>query len=276
MRSSRSQSNSDWCWFVSDKVLKVTSGDVGIHELEKTIGVALLGEGNGDWSWFVGHEVLEVSSGYVGVHKLEEAIGVRLGLIELEEGLGDWGIGVLDQVNEGGSSDVLSVKFTNLDLAGLVLLGPVGSLVINGVVSIIIWETLIKDILKSFTTGEGISDVNGIGLWDSLDHDGKGDVVVIRDILLLISGSLKDGVEGVVSDDLSEGLEGNGLNDILRVGWHNLQGDGLDLIDWDISGLTEGIEWVGLGSEELGLGWSSWSGLGKDNWGGSVVMLVVL
>jgi hypothetical protein len=157
-----------------------------------------------------------------------------------------------------------------LDLALSVLLGPVGGLVIDGVVSIIIWETLVEDVLEGFTTGEGIGDVNGVGLWDSLDHNGKGDVVVIGDVFLLISGSLQDGVEGVVSDDLSEGLEGNGLNDILRVGWVNLQGDGLDFIDWDIGGLTEGIEWISLGSEELNMGWS---GLG-DNWGSNLNVLV--
>ena len=240
-----------------------------------------MGEGNGDWSWLVGQEVLEVSSGYVGVHELEEAIRVRLRLIELEESLGDWCISVLDQVNESRSGDVLTIKFTNLDLAGLVLLGPVGGLIINGIVSIIIWETLVEDVLKGLTTSESIGDVNGGGLWDSLDHDGKGDVVVIRDIFLLISGSVKDGVEGVVSDNLSEGLEGNGLNNILRVGWVNLQGDGLDLIDWDIGGLTEGIEWVSLGSEELGLGWGSWFGwssgdLGGNNWGSLHVLLLVV
>jgi hypothetical protein len=92
----RSQSNSDWCWFVSDEVLEGSSGHVGVHELEKTIGVALLGEGNGDWSGFVGDEVLEGTSGDVGIHKFEETIGIRLGLIELEESLGDWSVGILN------------------------------------------------------------------------------------------------------------------------------------------------------------------------------------
>jgi hypothetical protein len=158
-----------------------------------------------------------------------------------------------------------------LDLASSVLLGPVGSLVINGVVSIIIWESLVEDVLEGLTSSEGIGDVNGVGLWDSLDHDGKGDVVVIGDVFLLISGSLQDGVEGVVTNNLSERLKGNGLNDILRVGWVNLQGDGLDLIDWDIGGLSEGIEWVGFGSKELSVGWGSWGSLHK-----LVVMLVVV
>jgi hypothetical protein len=158
-----------------------------------------------------------------------------------------------------------------LDLAGSVLLGPVGGLVINGIVSIIIWETLVKDVLEGFTSSEGISDVSGGGLWDSLNHNGEGDVVVIRDVFSLISGSLQDRVEGVVTNNLSERLEGDGLNDILRVGWVNLQGDGLDLIDWHIGGLSEGIKWVGLGSKELSLGWGSWFILHK-----LVVMLVVV
>jgi len=89
-----SQSNSDWCWLVSDEVLEVASGHVGIHKLEKTVSVGLLGKGNGDWGWLVGDKVLQVTSGDVGIHELEEAIGVRL--VELDEGLGDWGIGILN------------------------------------------------------------------------------------------------------------------------------------------------------------------------------------
>ena len=96
-------------------------------------------------------------------------------------------------------------------------------------------------------------------LWDSLNHNGKGDVVVVRDILLLISSSLKNGVEGIVSNDLSEGLESDGLNNILGVGWVNLEGDGLNLIDWDIGGLSEGIEWIRLGGDKVGLGWGGFS-----------------
>lgn len=160
-------------------------------------------------------------------------------------------------------------------------------MVINGVVSIIVWETFVEDVLEGFASGENVVNVDGGGLWDSLDHDGEGDVVVVRDILLLVSGSLKDGVEGVISDDLSEGLQGNGFNNILRVGWVDLQGDGLNLIDWDVGGLSEGIEWVGFGGNEVGLGWSSWLGwggllswgswlLGSLGWGSLQVLLVVV
>jgi len=239
-----------------------------------------LGKGNGNWCWLVGDEVLKVSSGDVGVHKLEEAIGIGFLGIELDKSLGNWSIGVLNEVNEGRLGNILTVKLTNLGLSLMVLLGPVGGLVINGVVSIIIRETLVHDLGEGLASGEDVVGSGGSGgLWDSLDHDGKGHVVVIGDILLLISGLVKDGVEGVVADDLSEGLEGNGLNDILGVCWVNLKGDGLDFIDWDISGLTEGIEWVGLGGNKVGLGWGSrlnWSSghhVLMVLWGGVMVML---
>jgi len=265
-----SQSDSDWCWLVSDEVLQVASGHVGVHELEKAIGVGLLSESHGDWGWLVGNKVLKVSSGHVGIHKLEEAIGVRL--IELNEGLGDWSIGILNQVNEGGLGHVLTVELSNLGLSSVVLLGPVGGLVINGVVSIIIWETLVEDILEGLATSEGISNMGSGSLWDSLDHDGKGDVVVVGDVLLLISGSLKDRVEGVISNNLSERLEGDGLNNILGVGWVNLEGDGLDFINWDIGSLSEGIEWISLGSNKVGLGWDS----GNTSWGVLGLLFVVV
>ena len=233
-----------------------------------------MSKGNGDWCWLVSDEVLKVSSGDVGVHKLEKTIGIRLLGVKLNEGLGNWSISVLNKVNEGRLGDVLSVELSNLDLSLMVLLGPVGGLVINGVVSIVIWEALVEDILEGLATSESIVDVGSGGLWDSLDHDSKGDVVVVGDILLLISGSLKDGVEGIVANNLSEGLEGNGLNDILRVGWVDLEGDGLNLIDWHIGGLSEGIEWVSLGSNKVGLGWGSW--LSSLHWSSGLHVLLVV
>ena len=194
----------------------------------------------------------------------------------MDESLGNWCIGVLDKVNEGRLGDVLTVKLTNLDLSGFVLLGPVGSLIINRIISIIIWETLIEDVLEGLTSGESVGDVGGGGLWGSSNHDGKSNVVVVRDILLLISGSSEDGAEGVVSNDLSEGLEGDGLNGIWAIGWEDLQSNGLDLINWHGGGLRLSIKWVGLGNNEVGLGWGS----GMGNWsslnGLVLVVLVVL
>jgi len=264
--------NGNWGWLIGNEVLEVSSGDIGVHELEEAIGIRLLGKSNGNWCWLVGDEVLKVSSGDVGIHKFEEAIGIGLLRVELNKSLGDWGISVLDEVNESRLGHVLTVKLSNLDLSLMVLLGPVGGLVINGVVSIIIWETLVEDLLEGLATSEGISNVGSGSLWDSLDHDGKGDVVVVGDVLLLISGSLKDRVEGVVSNNLSERLEGHGLNNILGVGWVNLEGDGLDFINWDIGGLSESIEWIGLGSDKVGLGWDS----GNTNWGSLGVLFVVV
>jgi hypothetical protein len=154
----------------------------------------------------------------------------------------------------------------------MVLLGPVGGLVINGVVSIIIRETLIEDLLEGLATSEGISNVDSGNLWDSLDHDGKGDIVVVGDILGLISGSLKDGVEGIVANNLSEGLEGNGLNNILSVGWVDLEFDGFNLINWDCSGLSEGIKWIRLHFGKIGSSWHS----GNTGWGLLVVVFVMM
>jgi len=282
----RSQGNSDWGWLISDEVLQVSSGHVGVHELEETIGVRLLSEGHGNWGWLVGNKVLKVASGHVGIHKLEEAVGIRLGLIELHEGLGDWSISVLNKVNESALGNILTVKLTNLDLSSVVLLGPVGGLIINGVVSIIVWETLVEDVLERLASGELVVGEGGHRLWSSLDHHGEGNVIVVRDVLGLISGSLQDGVEGVVANNLSEGLEGNRLNDILVVSWVDLQGDGLNLIDWHVNGLSELIEWVGFGGDEGRLGWGSWlnwgSWLSSHGWRSSlhilllVVVLVVL
>jgi len=75
-----------------------------------------------------------------------------------------------------------------------------------------------------------VSDV----LWDSSDHHADGNVVVVRLIFFLISVLLEDGVEGVVSDDLSETFEGNRLNVVEVVGWGDIESDGFDLIDWNI------------------------------------------
>jgi len=233
-----------------------------------------LSESDGDWGWLVGDEVLQVTSGDVGVHKLEETVGIGFTLIELDESLGNWCIGVLDQVNESGLGHVLSIKLTNLELTGVVLLRPVGGLIINRIISVIIRETLVEDLLKGLASSEYIVDVGGGGLWDSLDHDGKGNVVVVGDILLLISGSVQDGVEGVVSNNLSEGLESDGLNNIVGIGWVHLKSDGLHLIDWHISGLTESIEWISLNLGELSMGWLSW--LGGGGLDGLHVLLIVV
>jgi hypothetical protein len=109
-------------------------------------------------------------------------------------------------------------------------------LIVSGVISIIIRETFIKGGGKGDTSwviwivGWWVSDV----LWDSSDHHADSNVVVVRLIFFLISVLLEDGVEGVVSDDLSETFEGNRLDVVEVVGWGDIESDGFDLIDWDI------------------------------------------
>ena len=195
-----------------------------------------MGKSNGDWGWLVSDEVLEVSSGDVGVHKLEEAIGIGFHLIELDESLSDWGIGVLNKGNKGLLGDVLTVELTNVDRGLGLLLGPLWSLVLNGVVSIIIREALIDDLGKGLSSIEGLGWWWGVGLlWVSLDHDGHGDVVVVGHVLGLLSGSVEDGVEGVVTNNLSEGFEGDGLDGVKTIEGVDGEVDGLDLINWDVN-----------------------------------------
>ena len=125
------KSNGDWGWFVSDEVLEVSSGDIGVHKLEETIGIRFLGKSNGDWAWFVSDEVLEVSSGDVGVHQFEETIGIGFGFIKLDKSLGDWSISVLNESNKSLLGDVLSVQFTNVNWGLGLLLGPFWGLILN-------------------------------------------------------------------------------------------------------------------------------------------------
>ena len=271
------ESNGDWGWLVSDEVLEVSSGDVGVHKLEETIGIGFLGESNGDWGWLVSDEVLEVSSGDVGIHKLEKSIGIGFHLIELDESLGDWSIGVLNKGNKGLLGDVLTVKLTNVNWGLGLLLGPLWGLVLNGVISIIIREALIDDLGKSLTSIEGLGWWWGMGgLWVSLDHDGHGDVVVIGHILGLLSLSVKDRVEGVVTNNLSEGLEGNGLDGVKAEKGVNGEVNGLDLINWDVNEGSSAGESVGVNLGEVGSGWGSWD-LGDEFWAlGEDVLLVMV
>jgi len=91
---------------------------------------------------------------------------------------------------------------------------------------------------------------------------------VIRWILLLISVLLQDGIEGIISDNLSETLESNRLNSVEVVGWGNLQSDSLDLINWDVHWHGVGIEVaLSLGLDEGAGGW------GRSMRGNSVLLL---
>ena len=82
--------------------------------------------------------------------------------------------------------------------------------------------------------------------WLSLNHHGDGNVVVVGWILNFSSISFSNGLKGVVSNDLSEGLEGNAVNNIERIGWGNLQGKSSLLIDWNRNELRVCLEGSGI------------------------------
>ena len=93
-------------------------------------------------------------------------------------------------------------------------------MVIWAVISIVIWETLVESLGQSLGAIIWVSEWRwGLLLWDSSNHHANGDVVMVRWVLLLISILLQDGVEGIISNNLSETLESNGLNLIEVVGW---------------------------------------------------------
>ena len=90
-------------------------------------------------------------------------------------------------------------------------------------------------------------------------------------IFLLISVLLEDGVEGVVSNDLSKTLEGNRLDVIKIVGWGDIKGNGFDLIDWDIEVLGPFSPLGSISSFGSDEGFGSWgrfvSNWLDNNWG---------
>jgi hypothetical protein len=82
---------------------------------------------------------------------------------------------------------------------------------------------------------------------------------VIRNVLLLISITLEDRVEGIITNNLSETLESDRLNNIVNVCWGNLEGNGSNLIDWNIDVLRVLLEGsiVGtLGGDKAVRSWS--------------------
>ena len=116
--------------------------------------------------------------------------------------------------------------------------------------SVIIWESFIEGGSKSSGTvwSVWVGSWGSGGLnWLSLDHHGDGNVVVIAGVLGLSSGLLSDGLEGVVTNNLSERLEGNGVDGIEGIGWGDLKGEGSLLIDWHVNVL-------GISGEDLSIG----------------------
>jgi len=124
------------------------------------------------------------------------------------------------------------------------------SLTIGPNYSVIVWEALIESggkslgaIWRVWVSRWGSGGLN----WLSLDHHGDGNVVVVRGVLGLRSVLLSDGLEGVITNNLSERLEGDGVNAIEGVGWGNLKGKSSLLINWD-------GDQLGVGSEDLSIG----------------------
>jgi len=142
--------------------------------------------------------------------------------------------------------NVLTVENTNLNSWWSVNLTlPGWGHIINGVITIIIWEALIERL------SEGLSSIkwvmkwwSGGGLWDSLDHHGDGDVIVIGEILGFVSILLEDGVEGVVTNNLSERFESNRFDVIKTIGWGNFKVNSFNFIDWYHNFLGELVEVV--------------------------------
>ena len=116
-------------------------------------------------------------------------------------------------------------------------------------VSVIVWESLVE------CGGKRSNAIWGVWVsewcwckfkWLSLDHHGHGNVVVVRWVLDFVSILLSNGLEGIVTNDLSECLQGDAVNDIKGVGWGHFQSKSSLLIDWDGDGLGVGIENLGI------------------------------
>jgi len=181
-----------------------------IKQHTEVVLIRFLGKLDGDWRGSVGDQVLEGASSHVVVKKYTEVVLIRLveGRVQLEEGSSEGSTLVGDKVNEGALGDVFSIELSNHDsLSEGLLLSPGRGSVVTGKITIIVGESLVEGLgerLLSIIWVLGGS--SGLLVWGSLDHHGDGDVVVVGWVLLLVSIVLSDGVEGVVTNDLSKGL----------------------------------------------------------------------
>ena len=153
-----------------------------------------------------------MTEGNVVIHK-GEIIGTGWAInlsIQLNETLGDWRISISNEIDKGLLGDVLTIKLTNEGSWADLLILPVSNLIIWAVVSIIVWETFVKSLSQSLGSIIWILKWwSRLLFWDSLDHHADSNVVVVRRVLLLISILLQDGVEGIITNNLSETLEGD-------------------------------------------------------------------
>jgi len=112
---------------------------------------------------------------------------------------------------------------------------------------------------------------SGGGLWDSLDHHGDGDVVVVGEILGFVSVLLEDGIEGVVTNNLSERFKSDGFDVIKGIGWSNIKGNSFNFVDWYSNILRELREILLSSSLNEASGLWCW----VSNWLGSLGGVVV-
>ena len=178
---------------------------IKLHELWSSLGD--LSEFLRDWGWLVDDEILKSAAGNV---MADEAVLLFL-LVGEDEFLGDWNSGVLNEVDETFLSDILAVKNANIGSWrwSLLLEGLSG---VTEITIVVVWEAFVE-------SGGQMRNVSwncSIELWSrqSSNHHADGDVIVIIWILGLVSIFIKNRFEGIITDDLSEGFEGYGVDNI--------------------------------------------------------------
>jgi len=229
---------------VGDEVLHLASGNVGIHKLEDGVLIGFLSKLNSDGGWPVSDEVLHLSSGHISVHKLEDVvlIGFDDVGIKLDELLGNRRGLVLDEGLEGLLGDVLTVELANDGLGGLgSRLLEARSSIRDGVVSIIIREAVIELGGEELTTVPLVEDLSATRRRNSSNHHGDGDVVVVIGILDLVSVLAEDRGKGIVTNNLSESLKSDAINDISVEFGVAVDVDSVNLINGD-------HEWLSIGN----------------------------
>ena len=116
--------------------------------------------------------------------------------------------------------------------------------------SIIIWETFIEGGCKAWCTiwSVWVSSWSSGGFGgSSSDHHWDGNVIVVTSVFGFVSILSSDGVEGIISDNLSEWFKSNWVNFIKSIGWWNLKSKCSLLINWNVNDLGVGLKDFGIG-----------------------------
>ena len=85
-----------------------------------------------------------------------------------------------------------------------------------------------------------MSKNNGVYLsfnWLSSDQCAQSDIVIVSGVLSLISILLSDRLKSIITNNLSESLESDGVYFIHTVSWRNLKSQGSLFVDWNLDGL---------------------------------------